>query len=84
MNRETFLARLEALGLNQAKFSRETGIHAGTVYHWGGAGGPFPQWVTTLLNAWEDNRAKHSALIVANIRDRNLSERLAKLEQFAP
>lgn len=62
MTREQFLAELKALGLTQGRFASLTGIYPSTVYHWGGAGGPFPQWVELLLAAWHENRQLESAL----------------------
>lgn len=52
-----FRARLKALGLTLQNFSALTGTNVTTVSYWGrerpGAGfQAFPQWVETLLLAW--------------------------------
>jgi len=62
MNRALFLATLRRVGMTQLTFAASVGVHKATVYHWGGAGGPFPKWVELLLAAWARNQELETTL----------------------
>lgn len=51
-------ARLRAIGMNQKRFCRDTGLSAGTVSRWGKRDPGLvvrkePEWVNSWLKAWE-------------------------------